>query len=56
MNKDQCKTGAKAGTDDKLRLLRRALADAWWNEEPLERIEQLEREINRCLAESGRKA
>lgn len=30
--------------------LRKALADAWWNEEPLERIESLEGQINACLA------
>lgn len=31
--------------------LRKALADAWWNEEPLERIESIESQINACLAE-----
>jgi hypothetical protein len=30
--------------------LRKALADAWWNEEPLERIESIESQINACLA------
>ncbi|GJM24524.1 MAG: hypothetical protein DHS20C16_09390 [Phycisphaerae bacterium] len=28
-----------------LRGLRRRLDDAWWNEEPLETIQQIEREI-----------
>ncbi len=31
--------------------LRKALADAWWNEAPLERIESIESQINACLAE-----
>ncbi|MBN1511871.1 MAG: hypothetical protein JXB13_07635 [Phycisphaerae bacterium] len=30
--------------------LRKALADAWWNEEPLEQIESIESQINACLA------
>jgi hypothetical protein len=56
MNKDEHKNGADSGSEDRLRRLRRALADAWWNEEPLERIEQLEREINRCLSETCQQA
>jgi hypothetical protein len=31
-----------------LRRLRDKLADAWWYEEPLEVIEQLEADIRRC--------
>jgi hypothetical protein len=31
-----------------LRRLRKRLADAWWNEEPLEVIEQLQAQIHRC--------
>ena len=33
-----------------LRALRKRLADAWWHEEPLEKIQQLEARINHFLA------
>ncbi len=33
-----------------LRALRKRLADAWWYEEPLDKIERLEARINHCLA------
>ncbi len=35
-----------------LRRLRKALADAWWNEEPLERIVLIERQIRECLTDA----
>ena len=41
--------------DAELRRLRKALADAWWNEEPLDRIESIERQINACLASTSQR-
>jgi hypothetical protein len=39
-----------ADVEAELRRLRKRLADAWWNEESLELIEQLQAQIHCCQA------
>jgi outer membrane protein TolC len=43
--KDDTVMANRSGLENQLSSLREQLAEAWWNEEPLDKIQQIENEI-----------